>query len=1041
MRKFLSFLLTLALSLSITAPAVIAEESPKSDDIVILYTNDIHTYIDGDISYDVIAAVKQDLQTRYNHVLLVDAGDHVQGTAYGSMDKGKTIIDLMNASGYDAATLGNHEFDYGMQGCIDVRSWTSFPYTSCNFYHETSGVRGANVLNPYVTINCGTVDVAFVGITTPESFTKTTPAYFQDEHGNYIYGISGGNDGQALYNDVQTAIDGAKTNGAEYVIALGHLGDDAGSAPYTSAATIANVTGLSAFIDGHSHSIVEGSTVADKDGNPVLLTQTGEYFNRIGMMIIDNDTNDDVPVGTITTNFIEVEDVSGLTPDPTVKAIKDAWIAQIDTQLGTTIGSAAVTLDNYDADSVRLVRSQETNTGDFCADALYYLFDEMDMDVDVAVMNGGGVRNQAITGDISYKTCKEIHTFGNVACLQTVTGQQLLDALEWGARSAGASECGGFLQVSGLTYQIDASIPSTVQMDERGVWAGAPTDEYRVHDVKIYDKATNSWLPLDLTANYNLAGYNYTLRDLGDGFAMFAGAVNVLDYVMEDYMVLANYVLAFEDGTVTATNSPLAKKHPGFTVDYSTVNGSGRIAIQSAPAEDDNKIVIGGLESNVWFTKYGNVYIDCKTETFLGDMGFALGDMVTVKFLDQALTLPVVPTYSYVDTGTAALIAHLTDTDVPTGYISLAINMGNFGQTYGLAVKNTDADGNWWWTAAEGVTYPVEVTFEMAEPEGYLAEYLLRQLVRTNERSDYAHLTDEEFANFRNLPFGDLAENRLYRTSSPINPELGRNTYADAALKAAGVNVIMNLADSAEEAASYEGFASSYYAGQKVIYLNLGVDFASDDFKAGLARGLRFFAENPGTYAVHCTEGKDRAGFTSALLECLMGATFDEVIADYMTTYSNYYGVEKATSSLERSACSVADNKYDAIAGSNIIKILCDAFALTDTSGLGLSNAELLAQADLVAEATEYIQSLGLTDAEIEQLKQNLSSTLSDKDDSDADESSTLDESSKNEESSSTTGAAPDTGDHNDATSYAVTAILALVSLAVLLQRKKQYRL
>ena len=173
MRKFLSFLLTLAFSLSITAPAVIAEESPKSDDIVILYTNDIHTYIDGDISYDVIAAVKQDLQTRYNHVLLVDAGDHIQGTAYGSMDKGKTIIDLMNASGYDAATLGNHEFDYGMQGCIDVRSWASFPYTSCNFYHETSGVRGANVLNPYVTINCGTVDVAFVSRSHPSHVPVT----------------------------------------------------------------------------------------------------------------------------------------------------------------------------------------------------------------------------------------------------------------------------------------------------------------------------------------------------------------------------------------------------------------------------------------------------------------------------------------------------------------------------------------------------------------------------------------------------------------------------------------------------------------------------------------------------------------------------------------------------------------------------------------------------------------------------------------------------------------------------------------------------
>lgn len=1054
MRKFFALLLTLALSISVYTPAVQADQNQKSDDIVILYTNDVHTYIDGDISYDTIAGLKQLLQTQYNHVLLVDAGDHIQGTAYGSMDKGKTIIDLMNAAGYDAATLGNHEFDYGMQGCIDVRSWAAFPYISCNFYHEENGVRGDNVLPAYAAFNCGgtiedPITVAFVGITTPESFTKTTPAYFQDESGNYIYGISGGEDGTALYSDVQTAIDGATANGADYVIGLGHLGDDAASSPWTSEETIANVTGLDAFIDGHSHSIVEGKTVADKNNQSVLLTQTGEYFNRIGMMVIDNDTTDDVPIGTITTQFIELEDVAAITPDATVKAIKDTWMNEIDTQLGAVIGSAEVTLDNYDANGVRLVRSQETNSGDFCADALYYLFDNMDMDVDVAIINGGGIRNKAVTGDISYKTCKEIHTFGNVACLQTVTGQQLLDALEWGARTAGAAECGGFLQVSGVTYKIDTAIESTVQMDDKGVWTGSPTGEYRVHDVKVYDKTNDSWQPLDLTASYNMAGYNYTLRDLGDGFAMFDGAVNVLDYVMEDYMVLANYVQAFEDGVVTATGSPLATKYSGFTVDYGTVNGSGRIIVETAPVVDDGKITIGGLDSDLWFTKYGNVYTDCLVSDFLGDMGFALGDLVTVRFLDQELVLPVVPTYSYVDTGSPAVIAHLTDTGEPTGYISLAINMGNFGETYGLAVKNTDDEGNWWWSAAEGVTYPVEVTFEMAEVEGYLAEYLLRQLTRTNNRSDYSHLSDEQFANFRKIHFGDMADNRLYRTSSPINPELGRNTYADAALKAAGVNVIMNLADSAEEAASYEGFASSYYAGQKVIYLNLGVDFASADFKAGLARGLRFFAETPGTYAVHCTEGKDRAGFTSALLECLMGATYEEVVADYMTTYYNYYGVEKSV------ARSSADNKYDAIANSNIIKILCDAFELSD--GSSLSNAELLAQADLSAEAAEYIKSLGLTDAEIEQLKENLSEpdssddskldeessngTTTDSDSSSAsnEESSKADESSKNEESSGSSAETPDTGDHNNAALYVVVIAFSLTALTVIAQKKKQY--
>ena len=598
MRKLLALVLSLAMILSMASFAV-AEE--KSNDVVILYTNDVHTYIDGELAYDVIAAVKQQLQAEYNYVLLVDAGDHVQGTAYGSMDKGETIIKLMNAAKYDVATLGNHEFDYGMEGCIAVREWAEFPYVSCNFYHEENNVRNENVLDSFVAVPCGDVTVALIGITTPESFTKSTPAYFQDETGAYIYGIAGGEDGAALYADVQEAIDEAKEAGATTIIALGHLGDDPSSTPWTSEETIANVCGLNAFIDGHSHSKVEYKEVADKDGHTVVLTQTGEYFGRIGALKIDAET------GAITTDFIEVEEivevtknekgedvenvvgynlVSELFPnvkyesDADVAAIKNAWITAIDEQLGAVIGSTALTFDNYDAEGKRMVRSMETNTGDFAADALYYLFDNMGLDVDVAIMNGGGVRNKAITGEISYKVCKNIHTFGNVACLQTITGEQLLNALEWGARTAGSGEeCGGFLQVSGITYKIDAGYPASVQMDDKGVWTGAPTAGYRVHDVKVYNKETGAWDDLDLAASYNLAGYNYTLRDLGDGFAMFDGAVNVLDYVMEDYMVLANYVQAFEGGVVDATNSPLTKYFP---VDYSTVNGTGRIEVLNA---------------------------------------------------------------------------------------------------------------------------------------------------------------------------------------------------------------------------------------------------------------------------------------------------------------------------------------------------------------------------------------------------------------------------------------------------------------------------
>ncbi len=928
-------------------------EATSADKSIVLYTNDVHTYIanmDADenalLSYDSIAALKDYYEGLYENVLLVDAGDHIQGTAYGSMDKGKTIIDLMNAAGYDLATLGNHEFDYGMDGAKNVfTNWANYPYVSANFYNEAEGVRGENVLPAYKIFEHGSEKIAIIGITTPESFTKSTPAYFQDGNGNYIYGISGGTDGAALYADVQAAIDAAVAAGATKVIALGHLGDDESSKPWTSAEVIANTTGLSAFIDGHSHSTVVGETVNDKNGNPVLLTQTGEYFGKIGVMTIDHIT------GAITTELI-TELPAGVTADTSVTAIKDAWIASIDEQLGEVIGSTELTLDNYDANGNRIVRTQETNTGDFAADALYYLFDNMDMDVDVAIMNGGGIRNSAITGDISYLICKKIHTFGNVACLQTVTGQQILDALEWGAREAPAVQVGGFLQVSGLRYSIDATVTNTVQADDKGVWIGGPTGEYRVHDVKVYNKETKTWDALDVNAKYNLAGYNYTLRDLGDGFAMFDGAVNVLDYVMEDYMVLANYVKAFENSVVGATNSPLNAKYAGFGSDYATVNGSGRITIKTSDTPEvwDGKVTIGGLDNNIWMTKYGNVYTDCKAENFTQDLGLAWGDLVTVKFLNKTLILPVVPDYSYVDTGKPAIILAKTELGTPAldSYISLAINMGSFAETYELAHKHVDSNKNWSYTAWEGVSYPVEVTYELAEKEGYMAEYLLRDLQRTNDRADYPNLTDEQFANFRPVvTTGDKIV--LYRTSSPINPEIGRNEYADAAIEKAGVTVIMNLADNKADAEAYPGFADTYYADQNVIYLSLGVDFQADEFKAGLAEGLRFFANNKGTYAVHCTEGKDRAGFVIALLECLMGASYDEVIADYMVTYTNYYGVEPGT------------DKYTAIANSNIVKSLSTAFGVSD-----------LASANLTNEAIEYLKAIGLNDTEIENLRVNL---------------------------------------------------------------------
>lgn len=301
-KRILSIFLVLSLFLSLLPMSVMASET---EEITLLYTNDVHTYIDREITYSKVATLKD----TYENVLLLDAGDHIQGTAYGSMDKGETIIELMNATGYDIATLGNHEFDYSMAGCMQAIAWADYSYVSSNFFHEKDGVTGDSVLDAYKIFDVNGTKIAVIGITTPETFTSTTPAYFQDENGNYIYAIAGGDDGEKLYKAVQNAIDEASKE-ADVIVALGHLGDDAASAPWRSEDVIANTSGLDAFIDGHSHSTVPMKEVTDENGNAVILTQTGEYLNAVGKMTITAEG--------ITTELLTAEDLSDITPNAKV---------------------------------------------------------------------------------------------------------------------------------------------------------------------------------------------------------------------------------------------------------------------------------------------------------------------------------------------------------------------------------------------------------------------------------------------------------------------------------------------------------------------------------------------------------------------------------------------------------------------------------------------------------------------------------------------------------------------------------------------------
>ena len=566
-------------AVSVGAPAAFAEETNcffgDKADVTILYTNDVHTYIDNKSpkpTYAAIAALKKSIEDTGRDVLLVDAGDHIQGTAYGSMDDGATIIELMNEAGYDLATPGNHEFDYGMARAKAVIQEADFPYVSCNWVDLRTGF---NVLPSVKFFFVGGRKIAFVGVTTPETFTKSTPAYFMnDAQTKYVYDILGGEDGQKLYDAVQKAIDKAEFWGADTIIGLGHLGVDPSSSPWTSEEVIAHTHGFTAFIDGHSHTVMANKQVTDASGKAVTLTQTGSYFKNIGKMTVGAD-------GTITTELINTYE--GL--DAAVAATASNWISAVDDMLGEEIavGDQKFYI-NDPATGKRRIRSGETNLGDFVADGIYTYFNEIEeLHCDVAIMNGGGIRTDVEAGPWSFKTCKTVSPFGNVACLMSVTGQQIQDALEFGARFAGAEgkENGGFLQVAGARYTIHPMIPNTVQTDDKNVWTGSAATP-RVSNVEIYDKTTGTYKPLDPNATYALAGMNYTLRNLGDGFAMFDGATLIKDYVSEDYLVMSSYAAMF--GGVDANglphlasaNSPLAD-YPGYLLNYEDPYGAGRI--------------------------------------------------------------------------------------------------------------------------------------------------------------------------------------------------------------------------------------------------------------------------------------------------------------------------------------------------------------------------------------------------------------------------------------------------------------------------------
>ncbi len=552
MRKWIILILVTVLLLSLTGnvPAFSTEDSipdtgsvsepemsmeflagdPEEVAAVILHTNDVHVGYQDNIGYDGLALYKKELESQYDHVFLVDAGDAVQGAVIGSLSKGAEIIKMMNRLGYDIAVPGNHEFDFGLEVLVDNAEQLSCGYTCANFCTAD----GEPVFRPWRILEAGDIRIGFVGTVTPDTFTSSRIKTIVDEVGEPMYDfLMDGGTGDRLSAALQQSIDEVRENGADYVILIAHLGSSAnGSSNYSSNAIVGKLTGVDMVIDGHTHEVYN-TAIPDKEGNMIPVAQAGEKLKYIGQLTIYKDGRleetkvDSVPPSSEIPSESVVRKNAEIYVDPEMKAFLEDITASYETVLERKIGNLSVDLVVRD-ETREYSRAEENGLCDLAADAYRFLTGAR-----TALITAGSVPNNLKAGEITYKDILNSLPYNNEMVKVSVSGQMILDALEFSV-SFFPIRRGGFLQVSGITYSVNTDVESSVRKDDKNQFI-CVDGEYRVHDVRIDGS------DLDRNSEYTLTTSTFILNG-GDGYTMFKEA-DILEMIpLSDSELLAKYI-------------------------------------------------------------------------------------------------------------------------------------------------------------------------------------------------------------------------------------------------------------------------------------------------------------------------------------------------------------------------------------------------------------------------------------------------------------------------------------------------------------------